>query len=69
MMRPKSFSAEKGHDRKEVNAMRYTKPEITKIAEATSAICLDNALIKSVAGADLSNPLQQTAPAYSADED
>jgi hypothetical protein len=49
--------------------MRYTKPEITKIAEATSAICLDNALIKSVAGADLSNPLQQTAPAYAADED
>jgi hypothetical protein len=46
--------------------MTYAKPEITKIAEATSAICLDNALIKSVAGADLSNPNLMTPPAYSA---
>jgi hypothetical protein len=49
--------------------MTYSKPQINKIAEATSAICLDNALIKSVAGADLSNPHQQTAPAYAADEE
>jgi len=50
--------------------MNYAKPEIAKIADATSAICLDNALTKSVAGADLSNPHQMTAPAYAAtDED
>ena len=47
--------------------MTYTKPQITRIADATSAICLDNALTKSVAGADLSNPHQMTAPAYTAD--
>jgi hypothetical protein len=44
--------------------MNYGKPEIAKIAEATSAIRLDNSLTKSVAGADLSNPHQMTAPAY-----
>ena len=49
--------------------MTYSKPQITKVAEATAAICLDNALIKSVSGADLSNPHQQTAPAYAADEE
>jgi hypothetical protein len=49
--------------------MTYSKPEINKIAEATSAIRMDNALIKSVSGADLSNPHQQTAPAYAADEE
>jgi len=49
--------------------MTYSKPEINKIAEATSAICLDNVLAKSVIGADLSNPHQQTAPAYAVDED
>ena len=65
----KKFSAEKHHDRKEVTAMTYAKPEINKIAEATSAICLDNSLTKSVSGADLSNPHQQTAPAYFDDEE
>ena len=49
--------------------MTYSKPEINKIAEATSAIRLDNSLQKSISGADLSNPHQQTAPAYAADED
>ena len=49
--------------------MTYSKPEIQHIAEATSAICLDNALIKSVSGADLSNPHHQTVPAYAVDED
>jgi hypothetical protein len=49
--------------------MTYAKPEINRIAEATSAICLDTALFKSVAGADLSNPHQMTPPAYAADED
>jgi hypothetical protein len=50
--------------------MTYERPEITRIAEATTAICVDNSLIKSIAGADLSNPHQMTPPAYSAsDED
>jgi hypothetical protein len=49
--------------------MTYSKPELCDIAEATAAICLDNALIKSVFGADLSNPHQQTAPAYAAEEE
>ncbi|HZU45108.1 MAG TPA: hypothetical protein VE994_20690 [Terriglobales bacterium] len=49
--------------------MTYSTPEINEIAEATSAICLDNPLIKSVFGADLSNPHQQTAPAYAAEDE
>ena len=50
--------------------MTYVKPELNRIADATRAICLDNSLIKSIAGADLSNPHQMTPPAYSAsDED
>ena len=50
--------------------MKYVKPELTRIAEATTAICVDNSLIKSIAGADLSNPHQMTPPAYFAsDED
>ena len=50
--------------------MTYERPELTRIAEATTAICVDNSLIKSIAGADLSNPQHMTAPAYSAsDED
>ena len=49
--------------------MTYRKPEINKIAEASSAICLDNSLLKSVSGADISNPHRQTVPAYAVDED
>lgn len=49
--------------------MTYAKPRIAKIADATFAICLDNTLTKSVAGADLSNPHQMTAPAYSTTEE
>lgn len=49
--------------------MKYSKPEITQIAEATAAIHLDNALSKSVSGADLTNPNQMTPPAYSAADD
>lgn len=55
--------------RKEVNGMKYSKPEITQIAEASAAIRLDNSLTKSVSGADLSNPHQMTAPAYSVADD
>ena len=68
-MQPDSFSAEKSHNKKEVNAMNYSKPEITKIAEAVAAICLDDLLTKSVIGRDLSNPHEMTPPAYSADEE
>lgn len=64
-----SFSAEKSHNKKEVNAMKYSKPEITKIAEAVNAICDDDSVTKSVIGRDLSNPHWMTPPAYSADED
>ena len=49
--------------------MEYTKPEISKIADATAAIRLDNMLTKSVSGADLSNPRFMTAPAYAADDE
>jgi hypothetical protein len=49
--------------------MIYVKPELTRIAEATAAICVDNSLIKSIAGADLSNPHQMTPPAYSASDE
>jgi hypothetical protein len=63
------LSFDESHCRKEVTAMTYAKPEIMKIADATAAICLDSALSKSMAGADLSNPHQMTPPAYSADEE
>jgi hypothetical protein len=49
--------------------MKYTKPEITRIAEATTAICLDNSLAKSIFGFDLTNPHRMTPVAYSADEE
>jgi len=49
--------------------MTYQKPRINKIAEASTAICLDNSLLKSVSGADISNPHRQTVPAYAVDED
>jgi hypothetical protein len=49
--------------------MKYSKPEITKIAEAVTAICLDDSLNESVIGRDLTNPPQMTPPAYSADEE
>ena len=49
--------------------MTYVRPQLTRIADATTAICLDNSLIKSIAGADLSNPHQMTAPAYAAEDE
>jgi hypothetical protein len=48
--------------------MTYTKPEITKLAEAAVAICSGASMIKSEAGADLSNPHRQTVPAYAAED-
>jgi hypothetical protein len=49
--------------------MKYSKPEITKVAEAVNAVCLDESVTKSVIGHDLSNPHWMTPPAYSADEE
>jgi len=49
--------------------MKYSMPEIKKIAEATAAIRFDQSLAKSMSGADLANPHQMTVPAYSADDD
>jgi hypothetical protein len=49
--------------------MTYSKPEITRISEAITAICADNSLIKSISGADLTNPHQMTPPAYTASDD
>jgi hypothetical protein len=48
--------------------MKYTKPEITKLAEATAAICSEDSLIKLFKGMDSTNPHVQTNPAYFAEE-
>jgi len=48
--------------------MTYTKPQITKLADAAVAICSEDSMIKSSVGADLSNPRRQTAPAYAAED-
>ncbi len=49
--------------------MTYCEPEVTRIAEATAAIRLDQSLIKTVAGAELTDPHRMTVPAYSADDE
>ena len=48
--------------------MTYTKPAITKLAEAAVAICSEDSMIKSALGADVGNPHRQTAPAYAAED-
>jgi hypothetical protein len=68
MLQPKSFSAEKDNQGKEVISMTYTKPAITKLAEAAVAICSEDSMIKSALGADVGNPHRQTAPAYAAED-
>lgn len=64
----KGFSAEKIKKKKGVIPVNYTKPEITKLAEATVAICSEDSLIKMFVGLDSSNPHRQTNPAYFAEE-
>jgi hypothetical protein len=49
--------------------MKYSRPEVRKVAEATAAIRYDQSLAKSMSGADLANPHQMTVPAYSADDE
>jgi hypothetical protein len=48
--------------------MNYTKPEMTKLADAAEAICSEDSLAKSIVGADLTNPHRQTPGAYLAEE-
>ncbi len=48
--------------------MNYTKPEITKLADAAVAICSEDSLVKQSLGSDISNPHRQTAMAYVAEE-
>jgi hypothetical protein len=49
--------------------MTYAKPEITRIAEATSRIRDEGSLVKSVLGVELTDPHRTTPPAYPADEE
>jgi hypothetical protein len=46
----------------------YTKPEITKVADAAVAICADDSLSKTMVGSDFTNPDWQTPSAYAAEE-
>jgi hypothetical protein len=48
--------------------MNYTKPEITKLADAAVAICSESSLSKIVKGSDFTNPYWQTTGAYVAEE-
>lgn len=48
--------------------MTYTKPEITRLGEATQLICTADSMLKIEGGADAQSPNHQTVPAYSADE-
>ena len=45
--------------------MNYTKPEISKLADAAVAICSEDSLVKLAPGADISNPHRETAMARS----
>ena len=48
--------------------MTYTKPEITRLGEATELICSDESMLKLGVGSDFQDPNRMTVPAYSADE-
>jgi hypothetical protein len=48
--------------------MNYTKPEITRLAEAAVAICSEDSLTKAYGGNDSTNTQWQTNPAYFAEE-
>lgn len=48
--------------------MDYTKPEITRLADAAVAICSEDSLSKLHVGMDSTNPKAQTNPAYFAEE-
>lgn len=48
--------------------MTYTKPEITRLGEATKLICSDESMLKLGVGSDIHDPNRPTVQAYSADE-
>jgi hypothetical protein len=48
--------------------MTYTKPEITKLGEASVLICSGNFMQKQSGGADIHDPNKLTVPAYSTEE-
>jgi hypothetical protein len=48
--------------------MNYTKPEITRLADAAAAICSEDSLSKTIPGSDSTNPEWQTPAAYVAEE-
>jgi hypothetical protein len=48
--------------------MNYTKPEITRLADAAAAICSEDSLSKTIHGSDFTNPDWQTPAAYVAEE-
>jgi hypothetical protein len=48
--------------------MRYTSPEITKLAEAAAAICSEDQTIKHTVGADIGSPRRMTIGAYIAED-
>jgi len=64
----RSPPAEKTHNRKEVTPMTYTKPQITKLGDATELVCSDASLTKVKGGADLFDPHRMTLPAYTTEE-
>jgi hypothetical protein len=61
-------SRPKAWKRKEVILMNYTKPEITRLADAAAAICSEDSLSKTIHGSDFTNPDWQTPAAYVAEE-
>ena len=48
--------------------MNYSKPEITRLGEATELICDVDSLLKVDGGSDFQDHNRMTIPAYSADE-
>ena len=48
--------------------MNYTKPELSKLADAAVAICSEDSLVKLAPGADIGSPHRETAMAYVAEE-
>ena len=61
-------SRPKAWERKEVILMNYTKPEMTRLADAAVAICSEDSLSKTIPGSDSTNPEWQTPAAYVAEE-
>lgn len=48
--------------------MTYTKPEITRLGDATQLICSAESTLKIQGPADAQSPTHMSVPAYSADE-